>query len=171
MATALAHLAAASCDAVLLLGPLYRLCALEDRQRTEAEAARALKPGGLLFAAGINRLAYLRDAFRLAPDQDAARRAFHARFLADGNLDPEHAPPLGHAHVSASAEFRALFADAFAEVALIGVDAFLSAWQDQLPGLPVEDQEAWLDLVEAPGQTPDGLGAADHFLCIGRKRE
>lgn len=45
-------------DAVLLLGPLYHLCSLEERQNAVREAARLLKPDGLLFAAGINRLVY-----------------------------------------------------------------------------------------------------------------
>lgn len=40
-------------DAVLMLGPLYHLCDLEDRRRAVREAHRLLKPGGVLFAAGI----------------------------------------------------------------------------------------------------------------------
>jgi len=46
-----------SCDAVLLLGPLYHLCQLADRQQAVREAHRILKSRGVLFAAGINRLA------------------------------------------------------------------------------------------------------------------
>lgn len=65
-ATNLAGLESAACGAVLLLGPLYHLCALAERQRAVSEAARVLKPGGVLLAAGINRLAYLRDLFRAA---------------------------------------------------------------------------------------------------------
>jgi ubiquinone/menaquinone biosynthesis C-methylase UbiE len=34
-----------------MLGPLYRLCALDARRQAVAEAARILKPGGVLFAA------------------------------------------------------------------------------------------------------------------------
>jgi len=50
-------------DAVFL-GPLYHLCSLEERQNAMREAARMLKPDGLLFAAGINRLVYFRDLFQ-----------------------------------------------------------------------------------------------------------
>ncbi len=36
--------------------------------------------------------------------------------------------------------------------------------------LSAENADAWLDLVEQTGKTPDGLGISDHFLYIGRKR-
>ncbi len=44
-------------DVVLLLGPLYHLTDAGDRARSLKEAARVLKPGGLLFAAAISRWA------------------------------------------------------------------------------------------------------------------
>jgi hypothetical protein len=31
--------------------------------------------------------------------------------------------------------------------------------------------EAWLDIVEATASQPEGLGCADHFLYVGRRRE
>jgi hypothetical protein len=112
-----------------------------------AEAARILKPGGVLFAAGINRLSYLRD----------------------GNLDPEHAPPIGFAHLSPYAEFRDLLADEYEELALTGVESFSTSWQSSLNDLPPAEAEGWLDLIERTGQTAEGLGVSDHFLYVGRK--
>jgi S-adenosylmethionine-dependent methyltransferase len=168
-ATVLTHIADAACDAALFLGPFYHLCDPSDRQRAVQEAARVLKAGGLLFAAGINRLAYLRDTFARAGSTGGERIAVRARFLEDGNLDPEHAPPLGYAHLTTSEEFRALFAGHFQEIALVGVDSFASAYQGLLPTLDRVSAEMWLDLVEQTGRTPDGLGQSDHFLFIGRK--
>jgi SAM-dependent methyltransferase len=167
-ATALSHLADACCDAALFLGPFYHLCDPADRRRAVQEAARVLKPGGLLFAAGINRLAYLRDAFRSATGEGEGI-ALRAQFLEDGNLDPEHAPPLGYAHLTSSDEFHALFADQFNQIALVGVDSFASVWQGILPNLDEASADMWLDLVEQTGRTPDGLGQSDHFLFIGRR--
>jgi len=150
-ATRLDSLATRAFDAVSMLGPLYHLCALEARRQAVSEMARILKPGGLLFAAGINRLAYLRDFFHLFPH------------------DPEHAPPIGFAHLSTYAEFRALFAPEFEDLVLAGVESCSTPCQAKLNDLPPMEAEAWLDLIERTGQTAEGLGFSDHFLYVGRK--
>jgi ubiquinone/menaquinone biosynthesis C-methylase UbiE len=49
-AISLEPLKAKVCDAVLLLGPLYHLCSLKERQGAVAEAARILKPEGIISA-------------------------------------------------------------------------------------------------------------------------
>ncbi|MFB2977398.1 class I SAM-dependent methyltransferase [Microseira sp. BLCC-F43] len=157
-------------DAVLMLGPLYHLCTLEERNQAVNEAARILKQGGILFAAGINRLTYLRELFREFPQLASARKEFHQQFLQDGNVDPEHAPPIGLAHLTTVAEFRQLFENKFEEISMLGVESFTGAFQKSLTELPESEVEAWLDLVEQTATTPEGLGMTDHFLYIGRKR-
>jgi ubiquinone/menaquinone biosynthesis C-methylase UbiE len=54
-------LPAETADVVLLLGPLYHLTDPSDRAQSLQEAARVLKPGGRLFAAGISRWASALD--------------------------------------------------------------------------------------------------------------
>ncbi len=168
-ATELDCLDSGAFDAVLLLGPLYHLCSLEERQRAVKEAARVLKPNGLLFAAGINRLTYLRDLFRNSPNQASARKAFHARYLQDGNLDPEHAPPIGYAHLTTVAEFKKLFDSEFEEIMLAAVESFAGIAQTKLANLPETEVEAWLDLIEQTATLPEAFGLADHYLYLGRK--
>jgi 2-polyprenyl-3-methyl-5-hydroxy-6-metoxy-1,4-benzoquinol methylase len=156
--------------AVLMLGPLYHLLTPDERRRAVSEAGRVLKPSGMLFASGVNRLTYLRDLFRASPEKILAMRDFIGKFLRDGNLNPEIAPPIGHAHLTTVDEFRGLFAAAFKEVALVGVEAFSSPWQVKLNELSEAQAEAWLDLIErAETLMPDALGMADHFLYIGEK--
>ena len=46
-----------SVDGVLLLGPLYHLTERSDRILALREARRVLRPGGIIFAAAINRFA------------------------------------------------------------------------------------------------------------------
>jgi len=159
-----------SVDLVLLMGPLYHLQSLAERECSVQESARILKRGGTLFAAGINRLAYLRDLLRLKFGSVSERVAFHQQYLRDGNLDPEHAPPIGYAHLTTAAEFLALFADQFETIAILGVESFTAVWQKEFSELPAAEQELWLNLVEQTGQTPEGIGQSDHFLFVGHKR-
>jgi S-adenosylmethionine-dependent methyltransferase len=168
-ATDLSGLATGSVDAVMMLGPLYHLRALDARRRAVEESATVLKPGGVVYAAGINRLPYFRDLFCESPRLAAERREFHKQFLEDGNLDPDHAPPLGFAHLTTVQEFRELFAGVFEPLILVGVESFTAAWQPNLLRLSRDEADAWLDLVEQTGVTPEGLGASDHFLFVGRK--
>lgn len=157
-------------DAVLLLGPLYHLCSIEERQQVVKEASRVLKQDGLLFAAGINRLAYFRELFRATPQLVLSRKDFHKQLLQDGNVDPRHAPPLGYGHLTTCEEFRQLFAAEFHELTLTGVESFASPWPDSVTNLAPTEVEAWLDLVEETGKTPEGLGMTDHFLYIGSRK-
>jgi ubiquinone/menaquinone biosynthesis C-methylase UbiE len=170
-ATDLQGLPAGGFDAVLLLGPLYHLGAPDERQAAVQEAARLLKRQGVLFAAGINRLTYLRDLFREAPAQVLSRGAFHEQYLRDGNVTPDQAPPLGYAHLTTAEEFRDLFGEGFDELAFLGLESFTGPWQQALAGLPPAEAEAWLDLVERTGGTAEGLGMSDHFLYVGCKAE
>ena len=55
-----------SFDAVLCLGPMYRLLEESDRQAVAGELIRVLKPGGHAFVAFLNHL----QALRAAVNQD-----------------------------------------------------------------------------------------------------
>ncbi len=155
----------------LLLGPLYHLTTGEERRRAVVEAARILRPRGLVFAAGINRLTYLRDVVRGDPEEFARRRDFFVDyFFRDGNLTKPDGQP-ATMHVTTAAGLRADLAGAFEEIALAGVESFASKNEGTRAylGASPEARDALLDLVERTGTTPEGLGVTSHYLYIGRK--
>ncbi|MEW6524259.1 MAG: methyltransferase domain-containing protein [Bacillota bacterium] len=57
-----------SFDAVLVMGPLYHLTRVEDRQSALAEAARVLKPGGKMCCSFITVFAPIRDLAKHDPE-------------------------------------------------------------------------------------------------------
>ena len=71
-------------DAVLLLGPLYHLLRRADRVATWREAARVLRPGGVVVGATISRFASLFDGFVKDYFSDAWFRPLVEGALADG---------------------------------------------------------------------------------------
>lgn len=156
-------------DAVLLLGPLYHLKDADERERAVMEAARLLDTEGMVLAAGVNRLAFLRELTRDHPARAAELKSRCLQFLKDGNLDPEIAPPIGHAHLTTAAHLAELMSLRFEQVELIGTESFAAPYQDRLSQVSEADREAWLDLVEATCRDADALGYADHLLYVGRK--
>jgi S-adenosylmethionine-dependent methyltransferase len=166
-ATDLGHLESGSCDVVLMLGPLYHLVSLEERQQAIREATRVLKPGGLLYAAGINRLAFLRDSFQSRPETGRTRYAVRRILYETGQFDADAF--LNYSHLTSIEEFRQLFAGQFAEVVFVGVESFVGPNRQMMAQQSDDDAEAWIDLVELTGTTPEGIGCSDHFLYIGRR--
>jgi ubiquinone/menaquinone biosynthesis C-methylase UbiE len=71
-------------DAVLLLGPLYHLVELSDRLAALREAYRVIKPGGILFAAGVSRFASLIDGLSNGYFGDVGFRDIAAADIATG---------------------------------------------------------------------------------------
>ena len=94
-ATDFSHLADGSCDAVLMLGPLYHLLTLCERRQAVREARRVLRPCGVLLAAACNRLVGLARGYFLDPETCLELREVYRRFLANGITDPELLPPSG----------------------------------------------------------------------------
>ena len=76
-------------EIVLLLGPLYHLTEAPDRAQALREAARALKPGGWLFAAAISRSASALDGLA----RDTLQDERFARIVQQDLRDGQHRNP------------------------------------------------------------------------------
>jgi S-adenosylmethionine-dependent methyltransferase len=168
----LASFPPAAFDAALLMGPLYHLWAYEERLQALREAHRLLQPGGVIFAAFISRF---------APFQDGASKGFewvltepetNEKLLAtginvgaegDGFTDayfahPDEVIPLGEA-----AGFETLLR--------LGCEGMAGGHEDYINALEGRAFEIWADLNYRLGKDPAAIGASEHILYIGRKKE
>lgn len=169
-ATDLSHIPIASCDTVLLLGPLYHLLTASERRQAIGEAARLLRRDGLIFAAGINLLTYLRNILADDPEEFGRQRDFFlGQLFTTGNIPLQPGQP-AQMHLTTVAELRADLSTAFEEITLIGTESFASKSVGRHAYLRASQasRKVLLDLIERTGTTPEGLGAASHYLYIGR---
>ena len=153
---------------MLLLGPLYHLLTVGERRSAVAEAARLLRPGGFVFAAGVNTLTYLRDVIRGDPDDFGRRPAYFLdRLWRDGNLEAPDGQP-ATMHTTTVTAFRDEISPPFTELVLAGVESFASKHEPEYHRASHATQEVLLHIIERTGTTPEGLGATSHYLFIGR---
>ncbi|MFF4269428.1 class I SAM-dependent methyltransferase [Streptomyces sp. NPDC001536] len=157
-------------DVVLLLGPLYHLPERADRVRALTEAHRAVRPGGLVVAATINRFAGLHDLLSKELYFDPAQRARtdavgdHGRHGTEGGLfttayfaRPEEAP----------AEFTDAGLTVDGQYGLEGAAWLMGGVEDWLDD-PAR-REAVLAASRRIESEPTLLGISGHLLTAGTR--
>jgi SAM-dependent methyltransferase len=162
----------ASVDAILLLGPLYHLPHSADRLRVLAEARRVCRPGGVIAAAGISRLASTLDGLRAGYLEDPAFAAVAARDREDGrHFNPTNDPAYFttayfHRSEELTAELVAAGVTHLATLAVEGPGWILADLDARLadPGR----RAALLAGLAALETEPSLLGVSAHLLAIGR---
>jgi ubiquinone/menaquinone biosynthesis C-methylase UbiE len=167
------RLAAASVDAVLLLGPLYHLQEHADRVQALAEARRVCRPGGVVIAAAISRFASMLDGLRWEFLRDPTFAAIAAGDLRDGC----HHNPTGNPAYFTTAYFHRP-EELAAECAAAGLDheATLAvegaAWllSDLDARLADRERRAVLLAALAVLETEPALvGVSAHLLAVARR--
>jgi ubiquinone/menaquinone biosynthesis C-methylase UbiE len=163
----------ATADAVLLLGPLYHLVEREDRLACLREARRVLRPGGLVWVAGISRFASLFDSLTHGFFADPGFAPILARDLEEG----QHRNSTGNPLYFTDAFFHKpdelseeVLAAGFQLVELVAIEG---------PGCLARDFDRWwndpaqrerlLAVVRTVEREPSLLGASSHLMAIGRK--
>jgi ubiquinone/menaquinone biosynthesis C-methylase UbiE len=163
----------ATSDAVLLLGPLYHLVEREDRVACLHEARRVLRPGGVVWGAGISHFASLFDSLAHGFFDDSAFAPILARDLKEG----QHRNPTGNPIYFTDAFFHRpeeladeLLTAGFQNVELVAIEGpgwlapdFERLWND-----PAQ-RERLLSAVRQVEHEPSALGASSHFMAIARK--
>ena len=159
-----------SADAVLLLGPLYRLVDRADRLAALTEARRALCPGGRLVVEIIGRHAWALDATLQGLLDSPRVWGDIERTVATGlTQDPASVPDGAFwAYFHRLDELRAeLEEGGFDAVELVAVEGF--AWL--LPDLAerMADPEPLLRVVRLTESEPSLLGCSAHVIGVASR--
>ncbi|WP_134739259.1 class I SAM-dependent methyltransferase [Nocardioides sp. 503] len=165
-------------DAALLLGPLYHLVDRADRLRALAEAARVVRPGGWVFAAGVSRLSAIAWVTVIQPSVALAATGVTTataplpekwgRLVADGagELGPRGFPG-GHFHVADELEREVLDAG-LVDVRVIGVEGPGGQALDISRSHDPDLLDAARTLARAYESRPGLRDLSPHLLAMGR---
>ncbi|WP_064741915.1 class I SAM-dependent methyltransferase [Hamadaea tsunoensis] len=154
-------------DVVLLLGPLYHLTEPADRARCLAEAVRAVRPGGLVVAATINRYSALHDQLNRGGWFEPDRRARLAETTATGVVAPDGHFTVAYLHQPSeiAAETAAAGLTGIRQYAVEGAAWLLGDIGDYLDD--PERAQGVLDAVRLTEADPALLGVSGHLLTVG----
>jgi ubiquinone/menaquinone biosynthesis C-methylase UbiE len=163
----------ASADLVLMLGPLYHLVEATDRHTALREAARVLRPGGRLIAAGISRWASALDGLSRHLLGDPRFASIVARDVRDGqHRNPtERVDYFTTAYFHAPESLRAEAEGAGLEThGVYGVEGpgwilpdFAERWAD------VEHRAALMHVARLLEAEPSVVGCSAHLLVIATR--
>ncbi len=157
-----------SYDAVLLLGPLYHLLEVEEREQAIKEAMRVLKVGGYIFAAFITRAAHIRFIAKELPELILNEQ--EQSVMATGVY--KSAPDGGFidAYFAHHNEIKPLMEKCGLQTLdLISCEGVISMIDSKLNQLTGEAWDAWVALNYTWAKDPAVHGMAEHLLYVGRK--
>jgi 2-polyprenyl-3-methyl-5-hydroxy-6-metoxy-1,4-benzoquinol methylase len=170
-ATDLSYFADDSFDAVLVMGPLYHLVELGDRQTALAEAVRIVKSPGLVATSFITRTAALRY---FAKELANEVLVFYAPMLnvIDEGYDQTVAPGIDYfpAYFAHPNEVEPLLRGAGLEpLGVFAVEGFVSMIDETINTLQGAEWEAWVELNLKLAADPTLFSGAEHLLAFGKK--
>ncbi len=163
----------ASRDVVLLFGPLYHLVDRADRIAAWREAARVVRPGGLVLAATISRYATLVDGYAKGFVDDPAFARMVDGALATGvHRNPDEVPNwFTTAYFHQPDELPGEVAEAGLELERIAAIEGPLWTVRHLPEILADEQRTAraLTLMREVEGVPHLWGASSHLLTVARR--
>lgn len=159
-----------SFDAALLLGPLYHLPNLDDRQSTVREARRVMRTGGMLFSMMLTRAAAIYEGINRWPEGILNSGAVQQLLDTGSTFNFERNPhDFEGVYFARPEEVIPLHESAgFSRVALAGCESMLGGRRAQIEQMAPEVRNGWIDLVLRTCEDPTILGASERMLYVGR---
>jgi SAM-dependent methyltransferase len=162
-----------SADVVLLLGPLYHLLDRVERLLAWREAARVVRPGGVVIGAVITRYAVLFDALLKGVLDDPRQRPLTERILADGLHDRDDPDAVGFTsayfhrpdEVAGEAEAAGL------RTRVVAVESPMWMTGPRLDEILADEHsaEVLMDMLRTVESEPSLLGASGHLLAVAHR--
>lgn len=157
-------------DAVQLLGPLYHLPDRSDRSQALSEAARVVRPGGVVAAAAISRYASLFEHTALAHLHGERMQAAVGKILASAVHDGRGGFTVAYFHRAEelAAELRAA---GLVDVEVFGIEG--PAWsllRTELHSHMTPSDDLFQSVLAAARLAepyPELLAASSHLLAVG----
>ena len=161
-----------SCDAVLLMGPLYHLTEAGQRGKALLEARRVLRPGGVVIGVGINKFAGVFNGLVNGYIDDPDFRQILERDLDKGqHRNPTSKDYFTTAYFHRPEEMESEVSEAgFTVLDNVAVQGpgWLANGLEQRMADP-EERERLLELVKKLEREPSLAGVSQHFMVVGRK--
>jgi SAM-dependent methyltransferase len=156
-------------DVALLLGPLYHLVRRDDRHQALAEAARVVRPGGLVVVAAISRFAALLELAGLGRITSDAALGDLAELIDTGiNHDDPNGFTTGYFHRAEelAAELAAARLD---DPVVLGIEGPAAPALDNAPDDRADDvMESAIRCARLVQSEPALMAASPHLLGVAR---
>ena len=159
------HVSAGRGRPALMLGPLYHLASEDDRLRALREAARVVRPGGFVFAAGLSRYIAFGKATlgRAVPDPFPGE---WVQLAAAGTPSPGRFPA-GHFHTAEELESE-VSAAGLEVLEVVGVEGPAGALLESLHDAGEKVVEAALTIARAASALPGVRDMSAHLIAVAQ---
>jgi SAM-dependent methyltransferase len=159
-------------DAAIVLGPLYHLVVEEDRQQVLYQVWQRLKPNGLIFSAFVSRYGIWGNIMRRLPHLIERQADINSIFQSGKEFDMEYWKGRFRGYFATADEIVPLHEKTgFQTLVLAGVEPVGAGADEVYNSLEGKRRQLWLDLLFSISTEKSIIGASEHLLYIGRKKE